>query len=93
MNHLLALINFYSYYVGDGQPVSCCAENGVASMPPAFTHYACMPIMLEPDDEFYRHFHQGCINFVRSKLSPNQQCRLGYGRQVSDIERLCLHLL
>lgn len=41
-----------------------------------------MPIALEPDDEFYSQFDQGCMNFVRSALAPDGQCELSYGKQV-----------
>lgn len=41
-----------------------------------------MPIALEPDDEFYSQFDQGCMNFVRSALAPDGHCELSYGKQV-----------
>lgn len=72
-----------SISTGDGQSVSCCTEDGSRPIPPEFQHYSCMPIEIEPHDEFYEQFNQGCINFVRSALSPDSECRLGYGKQVN----------
>lgn len=66
----------------DGRSVRCCAEDGSGALPPEFSHYSCLPIAIEPHDEFYDQFRQGCINVVRSALSPDGECRLGYGKQV-----------
>lgn len=52
-------------------------------MPSDFSHYSCWPIEIEGQDEFYGPFQQGCINFVRSALSPDGECRLNYGKQVN----------
>lgn len=51
-------------------------------MPNDALHFACLPILIDPDDEFYRPFDQGCMNFVRSALATDGQCQLGYGKQV-----------
>lgn len=73
---------FNNYFEADGEPVSCCSEDGSSVLPPQMLHYACQPIEIEPEDEFYSHFNQGCINFVRSALSVDHECKLGYGKQV-----------
>lgn len=48
-------------------------------------HYACLPIEIEPADEFYSQFNQGCINVVRSALSVDSECKLGYGKQLTKV--------
>lgn len=69
-------------FIADGEPVSCCSEDGSSVLPQHMLHYACQPIEIEPEDEYYSHFNQGCINFVRSALSVDNECKLGYGKQV-----------
>lgn len=66
----------------DGKSVRCCTKDGSSILPKEFLHFACFPIIIEPDDEFYSQFHQGCVNFVRSALAPDGDCKLGYGKQV-----------
>lgn len=44
-----------------------------------------MAIEIEPEDEFYSHFNQRCINFVRLSLAPHSNCKMGYGRQRSKV--------
>lgn len=66
----------------DGKPISCCTADGSSVIPTPFLHYACLPIVIEPEDHFFGQFNQGCINFVRSALSLDNECKLGYGKQV-----------
>ncbi|XP_059614078.1 chorion peroxidase [Phlebotomus argentipes] len=66
-----------------GRPISCCSEDGSRPLPPSQSHFACMPIPISPDDEFYAQFNQGCMNFVRSAIAPN--CRLGSARQIDRV--------
>lgn len=68
----------------DGAGIRCCTKNGQQVLPNEALHFACLPILIEPDDEFYRQFDQGCMNFVRSALAPDGQCQLGYGKQVHE---------
>ncbi|KAG4080101.1 hypothetical protein HA402_008172 [Bradysia odoriphaga] len=69
----------------DGRSIDCCTEDGSSVVPAPFLHYSCMPIEIEPHDEFYSQFNQRCINFVRSALAPDNQCKLGYGKQISKV--------
>lgn len=73
-----------SVTTSDGKSVRCCTKDGSSLLPKEFLHFACFPIIIDPDDEFYSQFHQGCVNFVRSALAPDGDCRLGYGKQVSS---------
>lgn len=74
-----------SIRTGEGKSIRCCTEDGSSLLPPEMLHYACFPIQIAADDPFYSQFRQGCINFVRSGLSPDADCKLGYGKQVSRI--------
>lgn len=80
------LIHIFTFYfrinLDDGAAIRCCTKNGQQVLPNEALHFACLPILIEPDDEFYRQFDQGCINFVRSALASDGQCQLGYGKQV-----------
>lgn len=67
------------------RPIECCSEGGRSVLPPNNRHFACLPIKVDPHDEFYKHFNQGCINFVRLSLSPNPECKMGYGKQRSKV--------
>ncbi|GAB0100154.1 Chorion peroxidase [Sergentomyia squamirostris] len=67
----------------DGSPISCCAGDGTRPLPPAQSSFACLPIPISPDDEFYSQFNQRCMNFVRSAIAPN--CRLGAARQIDRV--------
>lgn len=54
-------------------------------MPPERRHFACMPIAVEPHDEFYANFGIRCMNFVRLSLAPNMDCRATFGKQRSKV--------
>ena len=57
-----------------------CCENGRLTNPqPA----GCFPIEIPSDDGFFGPKRQGCINFVRSMLAPNEKCAFGPVEQVS----------
>lgn len=74
--------NFFCI-LDDGKSVRCCTKNGRHVLPEEALHFACFPIVIEPDDEFYSQFDQGCVNFVRSALAPDGECKLGFGKQVN----------
>lgn len=74
-----------SITLGDGKGIECCSADGSSILPPEKSHYACMPIPIDPHDKFYRTFNQGCINFVRLSLSPNSECKMSYGKQRSKV--------
>lgn len=88
MNHtnLLNILHPYRYFhkifIGDGSSIRCCTKDGRNVLAREALHFACLPIFIEPNDEFYSQFDQGCMNFVRSALAPDGQCQLGYGKQV-----------
>ncbi|KAM7364696.1 chorion peroxidase [Cochliomyia hominivorax] len=69
----------------NGEFVQCCAPNNVAVLPPERRHFACFPIEVDPNDEFYSVFGVRCMNFVRLSLAPNTDCRASYGKQRSKV--------
>jgi peroxidase len=44
-----------------------------------------MPILISQSDEFYSHFSQNCMNFVRSSLIPSRDCRFSYAKVPSKV--------
>lgn len=68
-----------------GNSISCCTAGDFQVIPEAHRHPACMPIKVSQHDEFYNQFGRGCINFVRSALAPNPECRFNYGQQISKV--------
>lgn len=70
---------------GEGASIRCCTKDGRRVLPQEALHFACFPILIEPDDDFYSQFDQGCVNFVRSALAPDGQCQLSHGKQVRDV--------
>ncbi|BFG00490.1 chorion peroxidase [Drosophila madeirensis] len=69
----------------DGDLVQCCSPGGKEALNPQQSHFACMPISVDPDDEFYSAFGVRCLNLVRLSLVPNPDCQLGYGKQMSKV--------
>lgn len=74
-----------SLFAEDGSRISCCSKDGAGPLPQNQSHFACMPIIIDSDDEFYSTFNQGCMNFVRLSLAPNHDCRLGYAKTLSKV--------
>lgn len=68
-----------------GQPISCCTNGDAELIPEQHKHFACMAIPISKHDEFYGKFGKGCLNFVRSALAPNPECRFNYGQQISKV--------
>ncbi|CAH2040143.1 unnamed protein product, partial [Iphiclides podalirius] len=71
------------FTMGDGKPISCCVGEGRETMPEDRRHWACAPIEIEPNDPFYSHFRQRCMNFVRTQLTAAADCSVGYAKQMN----------
>ncbi|XP_017471463.1 PREDICTED: chorion peroxidase [Rhagoletis zephyria] len=69
----------------NGELVECCTASGAHPLPPHKRHFACMPIIVEHDDDFFSTFNVSCMNFVRLSLAPNTECKVGYGKQRSKV--------
>lgn len=69
----------------DGSRIKCCTPDGSQVLPAQQSHFACMPIHIDADDQFYRKFNQGCMNFVRLAITPDHNCQMGYAKQLSKV--------
>lgn len=69
----------------NGGLVQCCSEDGKGHLSQEKTHFACLPISVSEEDEFYSAFGVRCLNFVRLSLVPSADCRLSYGKQRSKV--------
>ncbi|XP_022826330.1 chorion peroxidase [Spodoptera litura] len=67
----------------NGTAISCCINDGEDLLPPELTHFACAPITIDPDDQFYGQFRRKCINFVRTQIAPAHDCSVGYAKQMN----------
>lgn len=68
----------------NGDRVKCCSPDG-SIMSPKDSHFSCMPIQIDAEDEFYRNFKQRCMNFVRLSIAPDHSCQLGYAKTLSKV--------
>ncbi len=69
----------------DGRRVKCCSPDGTQAIPPQKSHFACMPIHIDPEDDFYKQFNQRCMNFVRLAITPDHNCQMGYAKTLSKV--------
>ncbi|XP_037956398.1 chorion peroxidase [Teleopsis dalmanni] len=69
----------------NGDLVQCCSPDGLHMLPKENRHFACLPIDVSPDDEFYSTFNVRCMNFVRLSLYPHEDCKMRYGKQRSKV--------
>ncbi|XP_072949762.1 chorion peroxidase [Epargyreus clarus] len=70
---------------GNGSAISCCSGDGEDVLPEQLRHWACAPIIVEPDDPFFSKFGHRCINFVRTQLAPSSECTVGYAQQMNGV--------
>ena len=78
------MVPFFAH-TENGELVECCTANGAQALPEHKRHFACMPIMVSHDDNFFSTFNVRCMNFVRLSLAPNAECKVGYGKQLSKV--------
>lgn len=69
----------------NGDRIKCCNSDGSAALPSKESHFSCMPIHIDEEDDFYRRFKQRCMNFVRLSIAPDHSCQLGYAKTLSKI--------
>lgn len=73
-----------------GLPIECCDKES-ASLQPRFVHDACYPLKVPNDDPNYKKFYVTCLNYVRSALAVNEQCKFGSINQVKlSLSRECI---
>lgn len=68
--------------MGDGSPIECCDQESVP-IQPRYLHPSCLPLMIPSDDLHYKPIRVTCLNYVRSALAVNEQCKFGSINQVS----------
>jgi len=59
--------------------IRCCtlnANNETVRIPKASAHQACLAIDVKPNDPFYKEFKVQCLNFVRSLLMLDTDCKI-----------------
>ncbi|XP_017874355.1 PREDICTED: chorion peroxidase [Drosophila arizonae] len=69
----------------NGGLVQCCSPDGRSILPPEKSHFACLPIPVSANDEFYSAFGVRCLNLVRLSLVPSADCQLSYGKQRNKV--------
>lgn len=65
-----------------GMPIECCDKES-ATLQPRYVHDSCYPLKIPSDDPNYKKFYVTCLNYVRSALAVNEQCKFGSINQVS----------
>lgn len=65
-----------------GLPIECCDKDS-ATLQPRYVHESCYPLKIPSDDPDYMKFYVTCLNYVRSALAVNEQCKFGSINQVS----------
>lgn len=72
-----------------GAPIECCDKES-ASLQPRYIHDSCYPLKVPSDDPNYKKFYVTCLNYVRSALAVNEQCKFGSINQVSFHPAECM---
>lgn len=68
--------------MSDTSAIECCDRES-AHLQPRFVHESCYPLKIPNDDQNYKKFYVTCLNYVRSALAVNEQCKFGSINQVS----------
>lgn len=50
-----------------------------------FQHPACLPIEIPPEDQLFREFGLGCMEFIRSAPSTRINCDFGWREQINQV--------
>jgi peroxidase len=68
--------------MSDESAIECCDKES-ANLQPRYVHESCYPLKIPNDDQNYKKFYVTCLNYVRSALAVNEQCKFGSINQVS----------
>lgn len=71
------------HLAGNDNPIECCTERSTDPSP-RHRHPACMPLKVDVADEDFTVL-PSCLNYVRSALGVNPDCKFGPAQQVSYI--------
>ncbi|XP_044742884.1 chorion peroxidase isoform X2 [Chrysoperla carnea] len=69
----------------NGSGIECCSSDRRRELREELQHPACMPIKIDNDDVFFKHFGIKCMNFVRSFITPRSDCTMGYSQQMNTV--------
>nr|CAD7602051.1 unnamed protein product [Timema genevievae] len=69
----------------NGSGISCCTPNGSDMLSEDLKHFACIPIAIPSNDQFFKQFAQRCLNLVRTMLAPRPDCSMGYAVQMNAV--------
>ncbi|CRL05203.1 CLUMA_CG017992, isoform A [Clunio marinus] len=69
--------------MSNGASIECCDQESV-SIQPRYLHPSCLPLVIPSDDSHYRQLRVTCLNYVRSALAVNDQCRFGSINQLNQ---------
>ncbi|CAL4168788.1 unnamed protein product, partial [Meganyctiphanes norvegica] len=62
--------------------IQCCTPDN-KFLPPDDQHPLCMPIEIPRDDGFFSPIGHTCMNFVRSNLALDYECRFGFQENIN----------
>ena len=86
MGKIQYILNFYNksnlYFTENNSPIECCDQDSV-HIQPRYLHPSCHPIFVPSNDPFYGPIRVTCLNYVRSALAINEQCKFGGAEQVN----------
>uniref|UniRef100_A0A336MW58 CSON005035 protein n=1 Tax=Culicoides sonorensis TaxID=179676 RepID=A0A336MW58_CULSO len=67
----------------DGTPIECC-DKMYRKFAPRSLHSACHPLAIKDNDIFYKKLGVSCLNYVRSAIAVNPQCKFGAANQINQ---------
>lgn len=65
-----------SNFLGNNVPIECCSRD-LSNAPPRYIHPACAPLKVQSNDR-----HIACLNYVRSAIGVDENCKFGPAQQV-----------
>uniref|UniRef100_A0A7G3ASP0 Putative oxidase/peroxidase n=1 Tax=Lutzomyia longipalpis TaxID=7200 RepID=A0A7G3ASP0_LUTLO len=69
--------------MGNGKPIECCSTT-FNQASPRYRHPSCAPLIVPDSDAFYRELFVKCLNYVRSALAVDPNCKLGTPNQLNQ---------
>nr|CAD7200942.1 unnamed protein product [Timema douglasi] len=69
----------------NGSGISCCTPDGSDVLSEDLKHFACIPIEIPSNDQFFKQFSQRCLNLVRTMPAPRPDCSLGHAVQMNAV--------
>uniref|UniRef100_A0A6B2E8B5 Putative chorion peroxidase n=1 Tax=Phlebotomus kandelakii TaxID=1109342 RepID=A0A6B2E8B5_9DIPT len=73
--------------MGNGKSIECCSTT-FNQAAPRYRHPACAPLVVSDSDAFYKELFVKCLNYVRSALAVDPECKLGAPNQLNQATNL-----